>query len=306
MMIMDQALIVQNTVHSPVEVELRECANCVVGYVLDGRMEIHSNKSVSEVSSGMVYCLGVGAHYVRRIPTQETAYRELMFHYPSEYLQELLLRLSLEYHVNTPNMHTDPSGNKSQLPGNYACAPAWDALRRFFDYVDDTLRMTHDPVTEKFQLMGALYLIVSGEDDLLRQMILSHSDPVRSQFIRIVSSHIFDNISIEDLARECNRSLTSFKKEFQSIFHTSPHQWFLQKRLYHARQLLISTDRSISEVGTSSAIPNPSHFIKLFRKQYGITPALYRSLHRQIQNGPEKRAKSHTKVAQKVSETAQV
>ena len=47
--------------------------------------------------------------------------------------------------------------------------------------------------------------------------------------------------------------------------------------------LLISTDKAIAEIGTACAFPNTSHFIKLFRKQYGMTPATYRNRHR----GPE-------------------
>ena len=30
--------------------------------------------------------------------------------------------------------------------------------------------------------------------------------------------HIFDDISIDELAALCNRSLTSFKKEFKRVF----------------------------------------------------------------------------------------
>ena len=60
-------------------------------------------------------------------------------------------------------------------------------------------------------------------------------------------------------------------------------QWLIRQRLIHARLLLISTDKAIAEIGTACAFPNTSHFIKLFRKQYGMTPATYRNRHR----GPE-------------------
>lgn len=67
------------------------------------------------------------------------------------------------------------------------------------------------------------------------------------------------------------------------IYGTSPHQWLIRQRLIHARLLLISTDKAIAEIGTACAFPNTSHFIKLFRKQYGMTPETYRNRHR----GPE-------------------
>ena len=46
-----------------------------------------------------------------------------------------------------------------------------------------------------------------------------------------------------------------------------------------SRLLLISTSKSISEIGIECTFPNTSHFIKLFKKQYGTTPAIYRSRH---------------------------
>lgn len=45
----------------------------------------------------------------------------------------------------------------------------------------------------------------------------------------------------------------------------------------HSRLLLISTNKSISEIGMECNFPNTSHFIKLFKKQYGQTPATYRT-----------------------------
>lgn len=108
-------------------------------------------------------------------------------------------------------------------------------------------------------------------------------DAARDNLQQTVYASIFSDISVEEIAKRCNRSLTSFKKEFFRIYGTSPHQWLIRQRLIHARLLLISTDKAIAEIGTACAFPNTSHFIKLFRKQYGMTPATYRNRHR----GPE-------------------
>lgn len=71
-------------------------------------------------------------------------------------------------------------------------------------------------------------------------------------------------------------SLTSFKKEFRKHFYEPPHKWLIRQRLMHSRLLLISTSRSIAEIGIDCNFPNTSHFIKLFKKEYGMTPAAYR------------------------------
>ncbi|MBQ5358390.1 MAG: helix-turn-helix transcriptional regulator, partial [Alistipes sp.] len=94
---------------------------------------------------------------------------------------------------------------------------------------------------------------------------------------QVVYRNIFNDISIEELASLSHRSLTSFKKEFRRHFVMPPHRWFIRQRLMHSRLLLISTSKSISEIGVECAFPNTSHFIKLFKKEYGHTPAIYRS-----------------------------
>ncbi len=58
-----------------------------------------------------------------------------------------------------------------------------------------------------------------------------------------------------------------------------PHKWFIRQRLMHSRLLLISTSKSISEIGNECTFPNTSHFIKLFKKEYQMTPATYRHRH---------------------------
>ena len=58
-----------------------------------------------------------------------------------------------------------------------------------------------------------------------------------------------------------------------------PHKWYIRQRLMHSRLLLISTSKSISEIGNECTFPNTSHFIKLFKKEYQMTPATYRHRH---------------------------
>ena len=58
-----------------------------------------------------------------------------------------------------------------------------------------------------------------------------------------------------------------------------PEQRIIRQRLMHSRLLLISTSKSISEIGNECTFPNTSHFIKLFKKEYQMTPATYRHKH---------------------------
>jgi AraC-like DNA-binding protein len=133
-----------------------------------------------------------------------------------------------------------------------------------------------DRVTHMLRLSELVYQIFSGEDSCLRSHLAAGSDMYNAQFARHIYDSIFVDTSIERLAEQTNRSLTSFKKEFYRQFDTSPHKWFVTQRLERAKVLLLSTIKTISEIGSDCAFTNISHFIKLFKSRYNITPALYR------------------------------
>ena len=137
----------------------------------------------------------------------------------------------------------------------------------------------HDETAENIKMTELVYLIVSQADGCLKSKVLRNVDSAHDNFEQIIYTNIFNDVSIEELASKSNRSLTSFKKEFKRHFMMPPHRWFIRQRLMQSRLLLISTSKSISEIGVECTFPNTSHFIKLFKKEYGTTPAIYRAGH---------------------------
>lgn len=84
------------------------------------------------------------------------------------------------------------------------------------------------------------------------------------------------NLSLEEYARLCHRSLSSFKREFQAHFHTSPGKWLLQRRLDHSAKLLVNSSASVTEIAFDSGFEDVSHFSRAFKDRFGIPPVSYR------------------------------
>ena len=91
----------------------------------------------------------------------------------------------------------------------------------------------------------------------------------------IMEANFFSNLSLDEFARLCARSLSAFKQEFKNIFQTTPGRWLLEKRLEYSRYLLETTSFSIDEICTVSGFENRSHFIRVFKSKYGLTPAKF-------------------------------
>ena len=261
-------------------IHLLNLSRYAIGYVVRGTKHIYYGDTHYTVSRGDVFYLGVGNHYIEDIADENRPFEQIVVYYSPSLLQRIMLHLNMTYSINITNSHRcDTCG-----AFNHVSQPATSSLRSFFNHTATYLQdeNMHDETAENIKMTELVYLIVSQEDCCLKSKVLGNVDAAHDNFEQIIYSNIFSDISIEMLASKCNRSLTSFKKEFKRHFMTPPHRWFIHQRLMQSRLLLISTSKSISEIGNECTFPNTSHFIKLFKKEFGCTPAIYRSRHYQV------------------------
>lgn len=102
------------------------------------------------------------------------------------------------------------------------------------------------------------------------------TDREAERFEKAIISGVIDGLSIDELAKSCCYSLSTFKRRFSEQYSLPPHRWMLQCRLHLAREILSSTDEPISSVATICGFINNSHFIATFRRHFRTTPRQYR------------------------------
>lgn len=86
------------------------------------------------------------------------------------------------------------------------------------------------------------------------------------------------NLKVEEFAKLCGRSLSSFKRDFKNTFNTTPSRWIKSKRLNHAKALLKESNLNINQISYDCGYINSSHFIKSFKEKYNIPPHKYRTI----------------------------
>jgi AraC-like DNA-binding protein len=89
---------------------------------------------------------------------------------------------------------------------------------------------------------------------------------------KVLEENFHYNLRIEDYARICGRSLSAFKRDFESHFKTTPGKWLLARRLQHAKILIHTSGKSISEIAFESGFENSSHFSRAFKQHFGFAP----------------------------------
>lgn len=80
------------------------------------------------------------------------------------------------------------------------------------------------------------------------------------------------NVAIQRFAYLTGRSLTSFKRDFEKIFHDTPSRWLVQKRLREAHFLLDKKGMKASDVYLEVGFEDLSHFSFAFKKMFGFAP----------------------------------
>ena len=246
-----------------------------IGYVIRGRRYLHHGDTRYEIEKDDVYYLGIGNHYVEDIPEPNKAFEQIVFYYDTLQINKILNYLSLNYRFEIRNDH-ECSGCRDRNAAGY---PVWPALKSFFTsvgrYLDEGV-FGRDSVAENLKMTELAYLLITNPDCCPKRFLLNNIDSSLADFEQTVYDSIFSDLTIEELARKCDRSLTSFKKEFRKHFNEPPHKWFIRQRLTHARLQVISSKKSIARIGIECGFPNTSHFIKLFKKEYRLTPIAYR------------------------------
>ncbi len=84
-------------------------------------------------------------------------------------------------------------------------------------------------------------------------------------------------LSMPDLAKELKVGYRWFRRAFAHYTGLSPHQYFMDIRLTHGRDLLAQTSLSVKEIAIRLGFEEPQYFCKLFHKKVGVTPGVWRA-----------------------------
>ena len=92
-----------------------------------------------------------------------------------------------------------------------------------------------------------------------------------------------DPPTLESLGREFHLSPYYLAHLFKDITGYSIKNYRMLCRIAAARELLTSTSLSVSEICDRIGFSNMSNFSRYFKKELGVSPLRYRTLHRNIQ-----------------------
>ncbi len=89
-------------------------------------------------------------------------------------------------------------------------------------------------------------------------------------------------LTIPQIAQEAWLSPYYFLRQFQDVFGETPHNYLRRRRLEWARQLLTTTDQSVTEICFTVGFESVGSFSSLFRRYLGMAPQQFRLQYRSV------------------------
>jgi AraC-like DNA-binding protein len=83
-------------------------------------------------------------------------------------------------------------------------------------------------------------------------------------------------LTLPELAAACRLSCSHFSQAFRQTVGCPPHQWLMIQRVERSKDLMLNTDKALSEIALVTGFADQSHFTRVFSQRVGRSPAAWR------------------------------
>ncbi len=95
--------------------------------------------------------------------------------------------------------------------------------------------------------------------------------------VSFIEEHYSEPITLGQLAATAGISRKYFSEYFKKVSGKSPFEYLAGYRVERASELLLHTDRAVTDIALDCGFNDLSYFIKTFKRQTGATPAKWRA-----------------------------
>ncbi len=134
----------------------------------------------------------------------------------------------------------------------------------------------------RFRIIASLACLI--EPFMQTKNILDY--PVKSKeiarllpVIQYINTHINKPLTLCQLANIVHLSPVYFSELFSKTLNISPIQYLIKRRITRAKEYLLFTNESISQIAQQIGFKDSFYFSRLFKRKIGMSPLQYRQLY---------------------------
>lgn len=232
-------------------------------YVISGQKKWYTRDQKILAQKGDCLFVRKGAHSVYQY--FDTEFCALVLFVPDEFIRTVLLENRIK--TGDPVHFTGRDSLFSVKSGEQIKA----YFLSFFSYLSGSEKPPNKLLELKFKEL-VIITATGSENSSLAGYFAGLCQTSKPSLSEVMENNYTYPMNLKEYARLSGRSLSAFKRDFNETFHTTPGRWLTQKRLELARYLLENTDKSVTETAFEAGFKNNSHFNRVFKERFDMTP----------------------------------
>ena len=237
-------------------------------HVVTGAKTWHTTDGVWKANPGDTLFFKKGATIVEQHFEEDVCL--LMFFIPDGFMRSTVREIAGGLAVSATN--GVPIKSAIRVENDTALSAFFQSMRTYFSGRE---KPSEPLVLHKLKEL-IISVLTSGRNSGLAAYFRTIGNDEAPPVAEIMESNFRFNLSLEEYAQLCHRSLSSFKRDFQAHFHDPPGKWLLGKRLDYSAALLHTSKMNVTEIAFESGFEDVSHFSRVFKERFGVPPLAYR------------------------------
>lgn len=164
---------------------------------------------------------------------------------------------------------------KTNMPKWSMVLKSIDSDSLFFRTCNEIMNNPHNEQLKKILTQVLICIITQNGEKIIASESVD-SNWYSSEAVRIINEKYDNNLTLSLIAKRLSITPQYLSNTFKSNLGITFSGYLTAIRLQHAEKLLIETDKSITDICNMCGYKNFSHFIRSFKKTYGISPSSYR------------------------------
>ncbi len=120
----------------------------------------------------------------------------------------------------------------------------------------------------------AQYQDDEAEDKLPK--ILRKSDIQKVDYVtKRIAGDLASNLTVENLAKEAGTNVNKLQEGFKYVYDLTVNKYIQNIKLEAAKDMLMNSEKNISEIVLAIGLNNRSYFSKIFKEKYGVNPKYF-------------------------------
>lgn len=236
-------------------------------YVVQGKKKWISMYREYIIDTGDLLFVKKGAYIAQQFFDED--FCALIIFLPDDFIRKVII----EHQLHGQETKGEKTDNIIQLKPDDILSLYFNSLLNYFSQP----KMPPKSLL-KLKFEELIINIISGNaNNKLADYFIDLCSVNKTSLSDIMEANFAYSLKLEEYARLCGRSLSSFKRDFIEIYKMSPGKWLTEKRLTYGKYLLETTDKDINEIAFECGYEDASHFIKIFKDKYGKPPLQYKN-----------------------------